>query len=97
MPNSIVTKKFVRDEIFKQSTLFTKAINQILERFDKPEEKMDKRFEQVPTKTELLDYKVELMDELKVIREEQQANYSIDVRQNRRLDVIETHLNLAAA
>ncbi len=130
MPKSApVTRQFVKDEIFKQSTLFAKALNQILARFDQLEEKMDKKFENIDQRFESIDQRFEsidqrfesidqrfdsldkkfitkqewsgdmsqIMGELKHIREEQQANYSIDVRQNKRLDALETHLNLAVA
>lgn len=116
MPDSApVTRQFLKDELFKQSTLFVEAMNQLIERFDKRFEQIDDRFDQVDlrfekvdgrfdgldkifvTKGEWADQMDQIMGELKHIREDQQANYNIDMRQNKRLDTVETHLNLAAA
>lgn len=102
MPNSApITKQFLKDELFKQSTLFAKAFNQLIERMDSRFEKIDQRFDKLDkkfvTKKEWSGDISQIMGELKAIREEQQTNYNIDVRQNKRLDAIETHLNLAVA
>ena len=91
------------DKMEEKFDYFQKYTNQRFDKMDQRFDKMDQRFDKMVTKTEMLGYKVELMDELKIIREELGANSSIDIRQNKeiedhdqRLEVIETHLHLAA-
>ena len=105
--NSILERFDKMEEKFDYFQKYTnQRFDKMDQRFDKMDQrfdKMDQRFDKMVTKTEMLGYKVELMDELKIIREELGANSSIDIRQNKeiedhdqRLEVIETHLHLAA-